>query len=179
MRAAFPSRNPMPRFRIRRFIAPAFVFAVACAARPPEPSSPAQPTTIGSADPGTPVESPPVAGAEPGSVAGGPEPGAPTDPEPGAPAGIPGTVWKERDLGVSVPDAWRACQSSSECALVVTTCCDHCNGGKAVAVEKGHLADVQQKYPKNCGRVACTERGCFTRAACNAGRCVLEWASAP
>jgi len=146
-----------------------FVFALtlaACAASsPPGPAAPAPPSSEEpGAAPGTTVSSPP----EPGSVAGGPS-------EPG---GLPATTWKEHDLGVSVPSEWRTCSAAGDCTLVVTTCCDQCNNGKAVAVNTAHAKDAQAMRPKSCDGVACTERGCMTRAACNAGRCVLEWQSA-
>lgn len=86
-------------------------------------------------------------------------------------------TYKVVDMGVAVPDEWRACSAAADCQLVVTTCCDHCNGGKTVAVSTAHAKDVTAKYPKQCANTACTLRGCMTRAACAAGRCVMEWAS--
>ena len=87
-------------------------------------------------------------------------------------------VWNAVDLGVAVPDTWRSCAADTECTLVVATCCDQCNGGKAVAVNASHAKDVEKKYPKQCDKTACTERGCFTRAACDSGRCVMQWQGA-
>lgn len=141
---------------------------VACAAGSP-PAGPAAPPPVAEPpppdpepDPNTPGQSPP---ADPQSPSGG---------EPG----FPGASWRVSDLGVSVPDAWRSCGAASDCTLVVTTCCDHCNGGKAVAVNAKHAKDVAAKYPKNCQNVACTERGCMTRASCQDSRCVMEWQTA-
>jgi hypothetical protein len=95
-------------------------------------------------------------------------------PDPNAPP--PKLRWETKDLGVDVPDAWRKCGVAEDCELVVTTCCDQCNDGKAVSVAKAHVPDVRAKYvPRDCG--ACTERGCSTRAACESGRCVLQWQS--
>jgi hypothetical protein len=78
------------------------------------------------------------------------------------------------DFGVAVPDSWRTCTASNECTLVQTTCCDVCNGGKAVSVHTTHVKDVEQKYPRQCNQTVCTERGCFLRAACESGRCVAQ-----
>lgn len=90
--------------------------------------------------------------------------------------GPPQMTWETKDLGVSVPEEWRSCSAASDCELVVTTCCDQCNDGKAVSVAKSHLADARAKFkPTGCG--ACTKRGCSTRASCEAGRCVLQWQS--
>lgn len=144
------------------------VSGVACAAGAPPVASPAPPA-IAEPAPG-----------EPGAVAGSPGPAEPADEPPAEPAepGFPGSKWAPRDLGVSVPEAWQACSVSTDCTLVVTTCCDQCNGGKAVAVNGAHAQDAAAKYPKSCNGVACTERGCFTRAACHSGRCTMEWLSA-
>jgi hypothetical protein len=106
-------------------------------------------------------------------------PGAPGDVPTAAEPGAPGMVWKARDLGVGVPDAWRTCTASSDCALVVTTCCDQCNGGKAVAVNAARAPSVRAASPQSCGGAVCTERGCMTRASCESGRCVLEWLTGP
>jgi hypothetical protein len=95
-------------------------------------------------------------------------------PDPAAPP--PRLSWETKDLGVDVPEDWRKCGAAEDCELVVTTCCDQCNDGKAVSVARVHVADVRAKYvPQGCG--ACTERGCSTRAACESGRCVLQWQS--
>lgn len=86
-------------------------------------------------------------------------------------------VWETKDSGVAVPAEWRACSGPEDCQLVVTTCCDECNGGKAVSVAKAHVAEMQAKHGRTgCG--ACTKRGCSTRAACEAGRCVMQWQTA-
>lgn len=165
----------------RAFFAVSLVFgAVACAAGSPPPG-PAAPPAAGqpsATNPNAPLVSPPS--EPPGAVAGHPgEPPGTVASGPDAPGGpFPGSTFRVRDLGVSVPDEWRSCSAASDCKLVVTTCCDHCNGGKAVAVNTAHVKDVEAKYPKSCNNVACTERGCATRAACQSSRCVLEWASA-
>lgn len=131
--------------------------------------------TAGSPPPGPVVAEPPP--ADPSAPVGSP-PVEPADPPAASEPGFPGSSWQVTDLGVSVPDAWRSCNASTDCALVVTTCCDQCNGGKAVAVNSAHAKDVAAKHPKSCQDVACTERGCMTRASCQESRCVMEWQSA-
>ncbi len=139
--------------------------AVSCSSSPPPAQPPliTEPEVTEPAQPATPE--PP---STPETVAT-PEPPTATE-EP------PGGKWETKDLGVEVPDAWRTCSAAADCELVVTTCCDQCNGGKAVSVAKSHAADVRTKFkPKS--DCACTKRGCSTRAACEAGRCVLQWQS--
>jgi hypothetical protein len=83
-------------------------------------------------------------------------------------------IWHTTDMGVKVPDQWRSCSTAEDCEAVVTTCCDECNGGKAVSVAERHVAEVRAKFrPTGCG--ACTKRGCTTRTACENERCVLQW----
>jgi hypothetical protein len=103
----------------------------------------------------------------------------------GGPMGVEGSVccraatgpgsgtWVTQDSGVVVAAAWKTCKADAECALVETACCDHCNGGKAVAVNKAHVPDAAKLRP-SCGATACTRRGCMTRAACDKGACVLQ-----
>jgi hypothetical protein len=147
-----------------------FAFAaaaiVACASSPPP--GPAEPEPV----PQAPAESTPPPASEPE-----PEPPATpeseTPPMPETPAGPGAANWITRDMGVSVPDEWRSCKADTECALVQTTCCDQCNGGKAVAVNKSRIQDAQKLRPQ-CANTACTKRGCMTRAACENGACALQ-----
>jgi hypothetical protein len=134
--------------------------AAACQTTP-HPSEPPAPTaTIEPApDPNAPVSSPPL---EPDQQA----PGAGSDPG-----------WRSMEPKVAVRDEWRACSDSAECTLVETACCDHCNGGTAVAVNASHAADIRAQFPRDKCSGSCTERGCFTRAACDSGRCVMQWAT--
>ena len=130
-------------------------------------SPPPAPPGASTANPGPSVTSSPVQPV--------PKP-VPTGSSPGDPGThFPGAHWAVRDLGVAVPDEWRTCSKAEECTLVTTTCCDACNGGKAVSVNNGHVRDVEAKYPRQCGNAGCTERGCFIRGNCQEGRCVLEW----
>lgn len=154
-----------------------WVFAVCliqgCASNPP-PSTSVPTAEPSGSEPGSPGAEPGAPGADPDSPVSSPA----TEP-PGEDGGMHlDLVWNTVDLGVSVPDAWRSCSADSECTLVVTTCCDQCNGGKAVAVSTSHAKDAEKKYPKQCAQTACTERGCFTRAACSEGRCVMQWQGA-
>lgn len=117
-------------------------------------------------------DAPPAAGsAEPGQ--------APVEatPMPADPLLSGQPVWETRDSGVSLSAEWRACSAPEDCQRVVTTCCDECNGGKAVSVATTHVAEVEAKHSrKGCG--ACTKRGCLTRATCEAGQCVMQWPKA-
>ncbi|MFZ4579779.1 MAG: hypothetical protein ACOYOB_15420 [Myxococcota bacterium] len=59
------------------------------------------------------------------------------------------------------PDATshRACAQNSDCVAVETQCCDHCNGGEAIAMNAKY-ADLYKKPPSECNQVACTEMAC-------------------
>ncbi len=95
---------------------------------------------------------------------------------PGPAPGASGPEWVTRQDGPQAPDPWRSCTSNEECTLVQTTCCDVCNGGSVVAVATAHEQEANNKYaPGDCSKTMCTERGCMTRAACDEGRCVLQW----
>jgi hypothetical protein len=93
----------------------------------------------------------------------------------GGPMGVEGSVCCPggSGAGTGLDPAWTTCKADADCALVETACCDHCNGGKAVAVNKAHVADAGKLRPA-CGPTACTKRGCTTRAACDKGTCVLQ-----
>lgn len=131
--------------------------------------------------PAEPVSPAAVAPAE--SAPSAPVPGNDSSPAPVASSGPVDpmigdreVVWETKDSGVALPAEWQACSAADECELVVTTCCDQCNGGTVVSVAKSHVADARAKRPPTgCG--ACTKRGCSTRAACEAGRCVVQWQS--
>ncbi|MCA9596150.1 MAG: hypothetical protein KC776_22700 [Myxococcales bacterium] len=128
---------------------------VACQSAPP-PSGAATPSAPPTASPDTPVSSPPM---QPGPTPPGNEP-----------------AWVTKAVDPNAPDDWRTCSESSECTLVQTTCCDVCNGGSVVTVNNAHVADAERQYDRgDCSRSVCTERGCMTRAACEGGRCVLQW----
>ena len=62
-----------------------------------------------------------------------------------------------------------ACTTDTDCVIVETACCDHCNGGKAEAFNTA-FADAHR--PTDCGQTACTKRGCGDAiASCDAGTC--------
>lgn len=88
------------------------------------------------------------------------------------------STWVTRDSGTNVPDEWRTCSKPADCVLVVTTCCDQCNGGSAVSVNLAHEAKAKALKPE-CGQQACTLRACSTRPSCEYGQCVVQWETAP
>ena len=78
----------------------------------------------------------------------------------------------------STPDLF-ACASSADCTVIETKCCDHCNGGEALAVAVATQAEALAKFgPTGCGGVACTEKACPpAKAACEKHHCVLQGAT--
>jgi hypothetical protein len=75
---------------------------------------------------------------------------------------------------VAAPELF-ACQSDLDCVAMETQCCDHCNGGKALAVAKAYIAQAQSLYgPGNCAGVACTEMACApSKVLCSNKKCAL------
>jgi hypothetical protein len=54
-----------------------------------------------------------------------------------------------------------ACQSDADCIVVEMGCCDHCNGGFLLSVNKTQVDAARAAHgEKDCTGVACTERGC-------------------
>ena len=112
--------------------------------------------------PDTPVESPPV--EEP-----------PPEPQP------PPTIAFE-DAWVDLdppPASWTQCTEATDCQVVEIACCDHCNGGRVVAVKSRFARQAERRYrPRRCEE-ACTERGCAqaTPVCDEQSRCtfVAEW----
>lgn len=73
-----------------------------------------------------------------------------------------------------VPVTFQTCEEAEDCVVLELGCCDHCNGGRAVAVNSEHASDVQATYAESCtpGQ-GCTEMGCAPlEAACDEGRCI-------
>lgn len=70
---------------------------------------------------------------------------------------------------------WYACAVAADCAAVEVMCCDHCNGGKAVAANKAFSTEVKAALgPKSCDTVACTEKGCApVQTDCHLGKCIV------
>lgn len=150
-----------------------FASSGCAAATPPGAAESAPPAAVASSGP------PPMVGVAE-SQALPPPPVMSSEPAPVAPVDpllSPQVVWETRDMGVAVPAEWQTCVGTDDCQVVVSTCCDECNGGKAVSVAKAHVADVRAKYTRpGCGM--CTKRGCLNRAACDEGRCVIQWPKA-
>jgi hypothetical protein len=64
-----------------------------------------------------------------------------------------------------------SCTADTDCVVVETACCDHCNGGKAEAF---NVAFADQHKPTGCEGTACTKRGCGEALAkCEAGTCTV------
>jgi hypothetical protein len=72
-------------------------------------------------------------------------------------------------------DKMFACASDDECVVMEMGCCDHCNGGWRLSVNKTHGEAASTKYhDKDCSG-ACTERGCdwATAPVCHQGACAM------
>jgi hypothetical protein len=67
------------------------------------------------------------------------------------------------------------CESDSDCVVVETQCCDHCNGGKALAFNKDNAA---AKKPSGCEGKVCTMMACdHAVAVCKDSQCRVEMQS--
>jgi hypothetical protein len=68
-----------------------------------------------------------------------------------------------------------ACSVDDDCMAVELECCDACNGGKAVGVNKAHASEVGDHSGKDsCEGVMCTEMACPPWVAtCANGRCEI------
>jgi len=64
-----------------------------------------------------------------------------------------------------------SCDADSDCVIVETKCCDHCNGGEAQAF---NAASAKDHEPKDCGGwVVCTRMACSqVVASCQSHHCV-------
>ncbi len=71
------------------------------------------------------------------------------------------------------PDEWFACNAPADCVVFEAECCDHCNDGRAVAVNRAHLEAARAAMQaSDCEDVACTGRGCAPAApTCVQGTC--------
>jgi hypothetical protein len=71
-----------------------------------------------------------------------------------------------------------ACTADDQCVAVELKCCDACNGGEAVGVQKDQVEAVVAESPRGkgaCGEVMCTEMACAPWiASCQNGKCELE-----
>ena len=74
-------------------------------------------------------------------------------------------------------DERQACSTDADCAVVEIECCDHCNGGSVVSVDRDTAADVRAEYagPDRCKGTACTRMACVQEpvAICRQQRCGL------
>ncbi len=72
------------------------------------------------------------------------------------------------------PDPADPTETDEQCVVLQLGCCDHCNGGRAVAVRADAADDVQATYVESCTPgTACTEMGCAPLTAeCIEDRCV-------
>lgn len=80
------------------------------------------------------------------------------------------------DSGVDAASpALFACASDLDCTAIETQCCDHCNGGKALAVAKASLSEAKALFgPGDCSGVACTEMACSpSKVLCKNKTCAL------
>ena len=68
-----------------------------------------------------------------------------------------------------------ACALPTDCEIITLGCCDYCNGGSAISVNKNHSAEVfAQNKATGCEKFACTAMGCIPAlpyAYCNQGSC--------
>ena len=75
-------------------------------------------------------------------------------------------------------DEWYKCTKDDECTWFETKCCDHCNGGEAIAVNSKHLdtaKNVLKTPAEQCKGTACTLKACLKpTAVCTNGKCVLK-----
>lgn len=101
-------------------------------------------------------------------------------PDTGQPDTAPPDTAQADSAGPDAADTadtakWYACTADADCAAVEVMCCDHCNGGKAVAANKAFSAEVKAALgPKSCDAVACTEKGCApVQTDCYLGKCIV------
>jgi hypothetical protein len=69
------------------------------------------------------------------------------------------------------PSTAAECKADTDCVVVETACCDHCNGGKAEAFPKSKPSSPAA----GCDEVACTEMACGPALPhCDAGKCTVK-----
>src|SRR5215467_11310919 len=91
---------------------------------------------------------------------------------------------------IAMPDEWVSCRSDADCVALEMDCCDHCNGGWVLAVNRDHVARTTAAYHASCtawerkeadGSISfcgpsCTELGCGPIGQlCQGGRCTWTW----
>jgi len=69
------------------------------------------------------------------------------------------------------------CETADDCVRIELACCDDCNGGMAVAVNRQSADEVRESLSQgNCEGTACTLRACSVPVvSCDAGVCSWEY----
>lgn len=90
-----------------------------------------------------------------------------SEPRPGAPR------WPV--LMDRAPDPAVSCVTDDECSVVEMGCCDHCNGGWQLAVNRDLVVEAKAQWQDlDCAtEVACPETACATEPSpiCDGGVC--------
>ena len=94
------------------------------------------------------------------------------------------TGWQAVDYNAccsDVPDAWLHCAVPTDCQIVELACCDSCNGGWAMSVNKEYTDEVTDAFgAKECGDVFCTQLACGPlQTTCEAGLCGYNTGTIP
>jgi len=80
-----------------------------------------------------------------------------------------------RELEPPVDDrAMFACTSTADCEVIEMGCCDHCNGGYLLAVNRMHAERATANHrAQDCGAGGCPHERCEAEvhAVCDAGAC--------
>lgn len=80
------------------------------------------------------------------------------------------------------PDAeWVACEQDEDCSVIELECCDHCNGGRAMAVNQKFKDEaIAELADDDCDDVMCTMMACPDLLPyCAAGTCETKDADFP
>ena len=73
----------------------------------------------------------------------------------------------------------RACTTSSDCIAINIDCCDLCNGGTAMPLNKAHAEQAVAKLltPKDCSSASCGDVPCdLPPTICHEGKCAFSMA---
>lgn len=66
----------------------------------------------------------------------------------------------------------RTCQADADCAAVELGCCNHCNGGRVVGVNRASAAAIEASRQAPCDDFACTRKMCRpAKVRCDQGSC--------
>ena len=84
-------------------------------------------------------------------------------PRPGAPPPLP---------DVQPTAAQQTCDRDADCVALELGCCNHCNGGRVVAVNAGGAAALEAHKQGPCDDFVCTRKMCRpAKVACDQGTC--------